>query len=83
VSGEANSPKENAMTNGDTRTIAWRNDSEIAAINGGSSERLMRDVKSFVFEPSEDGVALLRFFFEDVRVVCVLGQMRMALSRGH
>ncbi len=52
------------MTNGDTRTIAWRNDSEIAAISGGSSERLMRDVKSFVFEPSDDGVARLRFFLK-------------------
>jgi hypothetical protein len=48
------------MTNEDTCTIAWRNDSEIAAIGGVSVERLRHDVTIRHPSPESQNVRILR-----------------------
>ena len=49
------------MTNEDTRTIAWRNDSEIAAISGISLERLRHDVKRLMGQAPQKEQAKLDY----------------------
>ncbi len=49
------------MTNEDTRTIAWRNDSEIAAISDISPERLRHDVERLMGQAPQKEQARLDY----------------------
>ncbi len=60
------------MTNGDTRTIVWRNDSEIAAISGVSLECLRHDVKRLMGQAHQKEQAKLDY----IEFICHTHQRR-------